>query len=403
MDKKTMDTLVGALHRMKEDARKSEIKREEQGWNTTTLPSSLVEILSSLTKHELDTIRKNYNIRGISSLKKSELAAELARQIPKLYLNTISLLDSESYDLVKKIVKQSGYIRSFDLPFSKIEVLKDHSILFPGTYQGEKVLFIPLELLNAFLEKENSMLGKIVNRNTTWITLIHGLLYYYGVMDSSKLLKKLEPLTNEEIDAMHFFNVISFASKYNGQVSLSFGGMRDRRVSDERKLYEEHLARPTLDYYPFTKEQLLAAGQLNYVEKNHALKDLLSFLKYYYEMKEEDLNEISLQLVTMINKDAQPAMAIQYLQKWIEIPNMEFLQELTEKVMYLYNNTRLWILKGHTPSEVAQKEKTHLLPLPKQPYLSNAKVVDLSGYSKIGRNNPCQCGSGKKYKKCCGK
>jgi len=31
---------------------------------------------------------------------------------------------------------------------------------------------------------------------------------------------------------------------------------------------------------------------------------------------------------------------------------------------------------------------------PSMPFRSNAK---------IGRNDPCTCGSGKKYKKCCGK
>ena len=29
-------------------------------------------------------------------------------------------------------------------------------------------------------------------------------------------------------------------------------------------------------------------------------------------------------------------------------------------------------------------------------------VVDSDGQSKIGRNDPCPCGSGKKFKKCCG-
>ena len=29
-------------------------------------------------------------------------------------------------------------------------------------------------------------------------------------------------------------------------------------------------------------------------------------------------------------------------------------------------------------------------------------VVESSGESKVGRNDPCPCGSGKKYKKCCG-
>ncbi len=34
---------------------------------------------------------------------------------------------------------------------------------------------------------------------------------------------------------------------------------------------------------------------------------------------------------------------------------------------------------------------------------SGSKVVNNSGHSKIGRNDPCSCGSGKKYKKCHGK
>jgi energy-coupling factor transporter transmembrane protein EcfT len=31
------------------------------------------------------------------------------------------------------------------------------------------------------------------------------------------------------------------------------------------------------------------------------------------------------------------------------------------------------------------------------------KYDDLQNNTKVGRNNPCPCGSGKKYKKCCGK
>ena len=34
--------------------------------------------------------------------------------------------------------------------------------------------------------------------------------------------------------------------------------------------------------------------------------------------------------------------------------------------------------------------------------LVHEKVKDAAG-QKIGRNDPCPCGSGKKFKKCCGK
>ncbi len=32
-----------------------------------------------------------------------------------------------------------------------------------------------------------------------------------------------------------------------------------------------------------------------------------------------------------------------------------------------------------------------------------SKELDEKFYAKTGRNDPCPCGSGKKYKKCCGK
>ncbi|KAA6313422.1 hypothetical protein EZS27_035803, partial [termite gut metagenome] len=73
------------------------------------------------------------------------------------------------------------------------------------------------------------------------------------------------------------------------------------------------------------------------------------------------------------------------------------------------NSLPRWILKGNSPNEVFDRanylrilpqmaedademnEKSHLSPA--TPYRD---------ISKIGYNDPCPCGSGKKYKKCCG-
>ena len=67
--------------------------------------------------------------------------------------------------------------------------------------------------------------------------------------------------------------------------------------------------------------------------------------------------------------------------------------------MNLWNNTRLWILKGHTPLNLRQEEKKHLQPLPAAPFAAHsvkAEVIDLKTRKKVGRNDPCPCGSGKK-------
>ncbi|MTV50521.1 nucleic acid-binding protein [Heliobacillus mobilis] len=72
--------------------------------------------------------------------------------------------------------------------------------------------------------------------------------------------------------------------------------------------------------------------------------------------------------------------------------NEDQVNEVLQRVMALANNTRIWENNGHTPSEIFNMmERPNLRPLPKS-----------GKFNKIGRNDPCPCGSGKKYKKCCG-
>lgn len=62
-------------------------------------------------------------------------------------------------------------------------------------------------------------------------------------------------------------------------------------------------------------------------------------------------------------------------------------QRLLEKFLLLYtelhnNTTRMPENYGHTPEELFESERIRRV---------------------VGRNDPCLCGSGKKYKKCCGR
>ena len=74
--------------------------------------------------------------------------------------------------------------------------------------------------------------------------------------------------------------------------------------------------------------------------------------------------------------------------------SMEQAGVTTRLIIDVQNNTRLWSNYGHTPSELFAGEKSNLLPFPS----TQPRRVQ-----KTGRNEPCPCGSGKKYKNCCGK
>ena len=60
-------------------------------------------------------------------------------------------------------------------------------------------------------------------------------------------------------------------------------------------------------------------------------------------------------------------------------------QGFTNLVIEAKNNSRIWKNKGFTPPEMAR-------------LMGHARSI----LKKVGRNDPCPCGSGKKYKKCCG-
>ncbi len=76
----------------------------------------------------------------------------------------------------------------------------------------------------------------------------------------------------------------------------------------------------------------------------------------------------------------------------------EDLKQFIDLFMVFLNDTPLWFNKGFTPEELS---KNVLNRKPPHSYVKKNNVIAFP--KKTGRNEPCHCGSGKKYKNCCGK
>ena len=91
----------------------------------------------------------------------------------------------------------------------------------------------------------------------------------------------------------------------------------------------------------------------------------------------------------------------------VDFKNEKQVNEVLQLVMDLANNVRLWENNGHTPREIFEKfEKPNLGPLPEGVFPGfgdrpKLRLIQGGSSEKVGRNDPCPCGSGKKYKKCC--
>lgn len=68
------------------------------------------------------------------------------------------------------------------------------------------------------------------------------------------------------------------------------------------------------------------------------------------------------------------------------------LRRFIDLVMLAKNSMRIWENKGYSPSELSAIMRERDKNISKFPIVQKANV---------GRNDPCPCGSGKKYKKCC--
>lgn len=158
-------------------------------------------------------------------------------------------------------------------------------------------------------------------------------------------------------------------------------------------------------HYVPDKNQLLKYVDESYFEKSKQYTALVKYVKKNFFKGDDEKAEW---LCEDIHGTCQFGANMQVVldafnDRGISFDDMDQINEVMKLVMDLSNNVRIWENNGYTPHEIFEKfEKPHLRPLPDKPFDFNAtNVIDMNTRQKIGRNDPCPCGSGKKYKKCC--
>ncbi|MDW0108778.1 plasmid pRiA4b ORF-3 family protein [Sporosarcina aquimarina] len=147
-------------------------------------------------------------------------------------------------------------------------------------------------------------------------------------------------------------------------------------------------------YYEPAKEDVLLLADPGYVEKTPELQQLEKlFLEEH---------------IPQIQVDRMLFTFMEGLSKWhanfMEVIGRlmaqagpleeESVKRIVPVAINVSNAVRLIENRGHTPQEMSLVERTQVKPLTKDSAVAEKKV---------GRNDPCPCGSGKKYKKCHGK
>lgn len=158
-------------------------------------------------------------------------------------------------------------------------------------------------------------------------------------------------------------------------------------------------------YYIPEKKLLLCYKDDEFYEENEQTKKLYRFLEKYVQPDNvNSVEDVFYDVLMNCEMEESPAEIINYLdQIGVTFPTEKALTEALHLIVDLYNNTRLWANNGFTPREMFEKyEKPNLKSLPDESDGLNSSINQpFHSRKKVGRNDPCPCGSGKKYKKCC--
>jgi len=366
--------------------------RAEKDWPQLPYPCNYKTVLESLSKQELSSMRSVLGIKNASQLNKPALIEKLIEQIPLQMDKTVQYWDEERVFQFETVLNKQGYSTNNYMDVRQAKYYKERGILFQGTVEGRKGLVMPQELVD-FSQKHKVFPPKEqIIQNTTIIKLVRGMLYYYGVMTINQMMEQLSKHISDDLQSDFVYQMLIDASQYYIDIEFEDGLFHYLDIYEPAELNKRLNSQyAELEYYPYTAEQLMAAAKPFYFERTPAYVAFERFLSDHYDMTPNDAY-VTIVDFMMFARNGRPVQeALNSLQQSIEFPQQPYATELLAKFSDLINTTSQWILKGHTPNGLSGEGN---FAAPARPSIYEAK-------KKIGRNDPCPCGSGNKFKKCC--
>ncbi|KPB05699.1 SEC-C metal-binding domain-containing protein [Bacillus sp. CHD6a] len=363
------------------------------------IPFTLKEGLSLKTKDELHALRKNYGIENASSFNKGPLIDLLSEELPKRLENLLLTWDEHRINILKDLFLKKGQVSTETLESQQIYFFQATGFIFLVKDERSENLVLPsdsnlTERLKDLLY--DAKLSAIAKQNTEWIKMTHGLLYYYGTLSVDQFFEILEEGLIEMMDFRRFLNTIHEARIYYEYYDHDENGFSHYEVIYPKMILEQQKMRPSLDFYPFTKKELILAGEEDYVERTPSFKKVSALLVRECSLSKKQADLLTEEFQSMFKQGYTPNEVVKILTEDVVFENMDSAKKVIDELMSFYNNTKQWFLKGYAPSEIRYDEKRE------SPARAQNNVIKFESGKKVGRNDPCPCGSGKKYKKCCG-
>ncbi len=292
-----------------------------------------------------------------------------------------------------------------------------------GTDNNVQML-MPLEIKAAlaYFMKQNDEVKKRYQDNISTMKQIEeaflAAVHLYGVIDVSRVRDLWEiqypNLPYDEDFEVFFWSMIPLIAIKHDHYFINYRIIANYRLVEPEyamDLYYHILDKMDFDYYVPSKKEIRYYAQYPFNQHSPTYKKMKRLVSKLTEDVEIALEfiEASIQLGEQISDILDEIQELDL----IFFESDEQLFEFAELHTKLHNNARLWENGGYTPNELFNQLADSSFDIPENPQIPD-NIIPLANYQrpadnkgntqpakKIGRNDPCPCGSGKKYKRCC--
>lgn len=349
----------------------------------TTEYTTLKEILKSQTKDSLKDLTYSYPIKGKSKLKKDELVEALNEKIlsEENKIENIIILVEAFYEIDQKEKNKeynniSKARKICDLGYGRI-ITNDSGIKFVIANETNEIFNQPIKDLNVE-----------INRYALIKKYVLACVRLYGICEMEFLIKLFNDQNPSHIPLEH--NELNVHINRIEKMGLEPMRYTDCIISESLLMFEGEIEelfekRANKDFYIPSQEELFKYEDEFYVEENKQYLELENFINKKVKDKEMAKGLVEDLAYKLRFEDVGVQSAVnEFQRRGISLDSFKDLEKFIKLYVNLANNTRCWCNKGNTPEATFKDEQ-----------------IQLRDKVEIGRNEPCPCKSGKKYKKCC--
>lgn len=349
---------------------------------------SLSDVFIQYKKEDLTMIARSLGFSGYSKLKKAELAVWLKdRMLDRSFMErVISRASAEDLEFFQQAVDRQGVVA---------EPVRIAGSLFLSAYGAMNVYSgfyqVPLDVQEQYRKICTPEVFEAQKKRANLELLFEGAVYLYGVVSVERLRELYERCEGEKIPVQDLTRALrEFADEddlycFDGSFLMD-GDLEEEGMYlfllEEQKQYEP--------YMPQSREELYGYGEFQVQAPDENTEFFLLWLKRELNLSGYQASALFCQMQDCIRMNCDwDEVETQLGMMNIQI-SAKKKRRLAKQMDVFERYIRKWDLAGHTQAEL-------------EPQRKKADVVDFGTRKKIYPNDPCPCGSGKKYKHCCGK